>query len=351
MIPMTKITGKILVTITLLILIGTQVMVNETTTNVKANGTLNVVASLSIVADFASQIGEGLFNVSSIVSGTENPHIYEPTPSEIEQVATADLFIRFGLEDLEPWVDAVLSANPTVPVLNLVNPSMERNDPLIDAINPHVWMDPSNVKIMIDKIYDEIILLDPINNETYTTNKQSYNIELDNLLLLINSTSAELQGMKVVVHHPSFMYLFDLLDIVRVGVIEQTEGEEPSPEHIVELVEKIKTENVTLLINQPQLDERQISEIARDTELQIADLTPLLGVPDEEGLVQAQGRILDNYIKMIEYDLEALKNPHDPVIISDVVTFWTLVGVGGAGFITIFIVVVVVRYRKPNEVV
>ncbi len=323
---------------------------NHQISNVQAAEPLSVVASISIVADLASQIGEGLFTVNSIVSGSENPHLYEPTPSEIEAVANADLFVRLNLEDLEPWVDAVLLANPEVPVLNLVNPSMERYDPLIDAVNPHVWMDPSIVKTMIDKIYDEIVVLDPINNATYTTNKDAYKIELDNLLDLINTTKTDFEGMKVVVHHPAFMYLFDLLGIERLGVIEQTEGEEPSPEHIADIIETINSENVSLLINQPQLDERQISEIARDTGLLIADLTPLLGVQDVEGLVIAQGRVIDNYITMIKYNLEALKNPHAPAKISDAVTFWILIGLGSAGFIATFIVVMVVRFRKPTEV-
>ena len=126
---------------------------NGKTIKVKANGTINVVASLSIVADFASQISDGLFLVPSIVSGTENPHIYEPTPSEIELVASAELFIRLGLEDLEPWIDAILLANPTVPVLTLVNESMMRFDPLINANNPHVWLDPNIVKIIVGNIY------------------------------------------------------------------------------------------------------------------------------------------------------------------------------------------------------
>ncbi|HUT81199.1 MAG TPA: metal ABC transporter substrate-binding protein [Candidatus Bathyarchaeia archaeon] len=339
-----------LVIISLLIISFSAPIDRSPISNVQAIDTLNIVASISIVADIATQIGEGLFTVDSIVSGSENPHLYEPTPSEVEAVANADLFIRLNLEDLEPWVDAVLLANPDVPVLNLVNPSMERYDSLIDAYNPHVWMDPTNVKTMVDKIYDEIVVLDPANNATYTTNKDSYTTELDSLLVLINTTKAVFQGMKVVVHHPSFMYLFDLLGIERLGIIEQTEGEEPSPEHIAEIIEIIRTENVTLLINQPQLDERQVSEIARDTGLQIGEPTPLLGVPDVEGLVQAQGRIIDNYITMIEYDLEALKNPHDPAKITDKATFWTLVGLGSAGFIATFIAVIVVRVRKPNEV-
>ncbi|MBN1329080.1 MAG: zinc ABC transporter substrate-binding protein [Candidatus Heimdallarchaeota archaeon] len=319
--------------------------------NVQADNPLNIVASISIVADIATQIGRGLFTVESIVSGSEDPHLYEPSPSEIEAVANADLFIRLNLEGLEPWVEAVLLANPAVPVLNLVNPSMQRYDPLIEAINPHVWMDPSNVKLMVDRIYDEMVLLDPTNSAIYTANRDLYKTELDDLLTLINATKIEFEGLKVVVHHPAFMYLFDLLGIERFGVIEKTEGEEPSPEYIASIVEIIKTENITLLINQPQLDEKQISEIARDTGIQIAELTPLLGVPDVKGLILAQGRIIDNYITMIKYNLEALKNPYDPIKISNIATFWTLVSLGGAGFIATFIVVGIVRFKKPNRVV
>lgn len=309
----------------------------------------NIVASISIVADYASQIGEGIFIVESIVSGIENPHIYEPTPSEIESVATADLFIKLGLNDLEPWVDAVLLANPSVPVLTLVNPSMMRYDPIIEANNPHVWMDPSNVKIMIEKIYDEIIVIDSSNLATYEANKNNYNAELDDLLNLINVTKIDLQGLKVIVHHPSLMYLLDLLNIERIGVIEEHEGEEPSPEHIAEIIADIEANNVTIIINQPQLKEEQVVEIARETGIKIADLTPLLGVPDLEGFVQAQGRIIDSYIKMMEYNLEALKNPHDPPRVGDIATFWTMMSIGCVGIFGTLIVVVVVRTKKRKE--
>jgi len=314
----------------------------------RAATSLNIVASLSIVADFAAQIGKGVFTVTSIVTGAENPHIYEPTPSEIELVANADLFIRFGLADLEPWVDAVLLANPNVKVLTLVTQSMLRYDPLIEALNPHVWMDPSIVKTMVDKIYDEIIVLDPANSATYLSNKEAYFTELDSLIALINATKIFLQNVKVVVHHPSLMYLLDLLGVERIAVIEQHEGEEPSPEHIADVVEKIISENVSMIINQPQLDEKQVAEIARDTGVKIAELTPLLGVPDVEGFVLAQGSIINSYIKMIEYDLIALQNPHEPPKIGDIVSFWLLIALNGATFLGVFVLVVIVRLRKKE---
>ncbi len=348
MISMAKITGKILVTFTLFILCGTLVTVTNTSTTVTANGPLNIVASISIVADFASQIGEGLFSVPSIVTGTENPHIYEPTPSEIELVASADLFIRFGLEDLEPWVDAVLLANPFVPVLTLVNSSLMRFDPLIEADNPHVWLDPNIAKIFVGNIYDEIASLDPSNNATYLSNRDDYFDELDNLLADISIAATEFSGLKVVVHHPAFMYLFDLLGIERVATIEEHEGEEPSAEHIAEVVQAIVAENASIIINQPQLEEEEIIEIARDTGILITELTPLLGIIDENGYVVSNGSLIESYIDMILFNLEALRNPHEPAVANLNWYWWTLVGFGAASFVGTWITVFIVRSKKPS---
>lgn len=348
MISMTKITGKLLVSFTLLIVCGTLVTGTNLSTTVKANGPLNVVASISIVADFASQIGNGLFSVPSIVSGSENPHIYEPTPSEIELVASADLFIKLGLEDLEPWIDAVLMANPFVPVLTLVNSSMMRFDPLIDANNPHVWLDPNIAKIFVGSIYDEIISLDPSNSATYMSNRDDYFDELDNLLADISIAATEFSGLKVVVHHPAFMYLFDLLGVERVATIEEHEGEEPSAEHIAEVVRAIFAENVSIIINQPQLEEEEIIEIARDTGILITELTPLLGIIDENGYVVSNGSLIESYIDMILFNLEALRNPHAPAVANLNWYWWTLVGFGIASFVGTWITVFIVRSKKPS---
>ena len=310
----------------------------EETSLVTNDATINVVASLSIVADIAAQVGEGLFTVESIVSGTEDPHTYEPSPSEIEKVAEADIFIRFGLEGLEPWVQSVLDANPGLNVLNLINSSMIKFDDLIGVNNPHVWMDPNNVKMMVGKISQRVSLLDPINILTYETNRDNYLNELDSLLNRINQTKTIFEGMKVIVHHPSFKYLFDLLGIIRVGAIEEQEGVEPSPEHIQEVISTINSENVSLIVNQPQLEDETVNQIALDTGIQIVDLTPLLGVYE-----------INDYISMIEYNLLALQNPFDPPTTLLPWTTWLLVGIAGGALVSLGIAIIVVRRKNPRN--
>ncbi|MHA1440677.1 MAG: metal ABC transporter substrate-binding protein [Candidatus Heimdallarchaeota archaeon] len=330
---------QVLVTVLITSLLLCYTLQSNKATNVTADEPLQIVASISIVADIASQIGKGIFTVESIVEGNEDPHTYEQSPADIQLVAEADLFIRFGsiVEGLEPWVQSVLDVTG-VNVLELVNETMVRTDPLLGEDNPHVWMDPNNIKTMADYVFNKVALLDPMNIVNYTTNLINYKAEIDALLLRISDARDDFNGTKVVVHHPSFMYLLDLLDIERVGVIEKQEGVEPSPQDIQDLMDSITVNNISFIINQPQLDDKDVNAIARETGIQIVELTPLLGVNN-----------LDDYISMIDYDLLALASPFDPPEKLFDTTTWILTGIGGAIILSLFVTVVVVRRKHEKD--
>lgn len=284
---------------------------NQTTSDLK------VIVSLSMIGDWAQNIAGDLFTVTNIVSGLENPHTYDPLPSEVAAVASADLFIRFGLAGLEPWVDSVLQSSPPANILTLINISIEEYmeyDPIIAKKNPHVWMSPIKAKDMTFKIYKSFAELNPENNVTLFSNLLSYQNNLDNLLNRIDQAKQVFKGTKVVVHHPAFFYFFDLLGLERIGAIEETEGAEPSAAHIAEITQKMRDEKCELIINQPQIDEEKVTALAIDTNAKIAVLTPLLGVEVEESLKSEYGELIDEYIEMFDYNLYKLAHPNTPSV-------------------------------------
>ena len=276
---------------------------------------LKVTVSLSMIGDWAQNIAGELFTITSIVSGLENPHTYDPSPSEIAEVASADLFIRFGLAGLEPWVDSLLQSNPPAKTLTLINTSIEEYmefDPVIGKMNPHVWMSPINAKDMTFKIYEILADLKPESNATLYSNLISYHNSLDNLLNRIDLAKHNFNGTKVVVHHPSFIYFFNLIGLERIGAIEETEGAEPSAAHIAELTTQMLDEKCELIVNQPQLDEEDVEALALDTNAKIAVLTPLLGVQVEDSLKGEYGDSIDEYIEIFDYNLYKLAHPYTP---------------------------------------
>jgi len=262
-------------------------------------GEIKVVASLSVVADWAAEIGKGLFVPAAVVTGGEDPHTFELLPSAIKMILESDLFIIIGLPGLESWIDLEASEYSSLNVLYLATEDMMEVDPITGNANPHLWMDPNLAKIFTQNITDEVILLDIAHQTEYESNRDNYLAELDDLLVSIQETPFNRTiGLKVVVHHPSFLYLLNILGVERMGVIEEHEGSEPSAKHLEEIVETMITENVSIIITQPQIEEKLIIQIARDTNAELAKLTPLLGINN-----------IYTYIDMIEYDILSLLNP------------------------------------------
>ncbi|MHA1200714.1 MAG: metal ABC transporter substrate-binding protein, partial [Candidatus Heimdallarchaeaceae archaeon] len=257
--------------------------------------------------------------------GGEDPHTFQLLGQDQHLIENSDIFIVFGIEGLEPWVDAVLQSAPSINVFYLTNEDVIEIDPVTTDPNPHVWMSPVLVRDFVVNITDEVILLDFEHQTEYENNRDSYLMELDSLIADIQAED-QFNGTKVVVHHPSYMYLLDLLGVIRVGVIEEHEGSEPSAQHIGEVIDTMKEENVSIIITQPQIEEKSIIQIARETEAKLAKLTPLLGIDNDT----------NTYIKMIEYNLVALANPVD-VSSSGWIVASIIAGASFLGVIVVFL--------------
>jgi ABC-type Zn uptake system ZnuABC Zn-binding protein ZnuA len=304
-----------------LLVIGTNNLnTNYTTHNIKSEpipsqSSLNVMTSISIPADLVKNILGVHGTVESIVGGGVDIHTFQgPTAIQKQRMTQADLFVAMGVVDLEPWLeDTLISLGSDAPkVIYLVQQSMMYTDPLINDLNPHVWMDPTNVKIMVSNITTELIDIDSANSASYLANNNTYQAILDVLNSNIegNRTGGYLVGgyqdLKIVVNHPAFFYLFDRLGINQTSVIERFEGQEPSPSYINQIILNMTRDNVRLIVSTPQASQQAVNSIARAASSKIIMATDLLYVTG------INGEYIDTYVKMIEYNLWALANPIDP---------------------------------------
>ena len=274
----------------------------------EANTSLNIVATITIVEDAVKHvIGQ---DVPVVVPGSADPHSYEPKSSEILALENADIIFRMGIEDLEPWwrtewEDAY--------VVDLIDPNMLKIDPLLGFVNPHIWMDPNNMKNFTQEINQTLWTKEPLisNKWIYSNNTLNYLTILDELLDTIQYAKAIYNETKLVVNHPAYFYLFqeNLLNLTRLATIEKGEDQEPSAKEIADVIKIMREEGCHLIVTDPQHRTENVYEIARETQSKIALLSPLLDV-----VVDWNGKrvLISNYTQMIEYDLWALGNPINP---------------------------------------
>ena len=73
--------------------------------------TLKVLATFYPLYDFAQNVGGNKINASILVPETVDVHDFDPTPSDIQNIATADVLIYNGADLEKTWLSSAVSAS------------------------------------------------------------------------------------------------------------------------------------------------------------------------------------------------------------------------------------------------
>jgi len=279
------------------------------TSSIDEEPKLNILTTIAVPYDIVRSITGEHANVESIVDSSTDVHSFEgPTIQKIQNMLDSDVIFSMGVSGAEPWLENIVQDNPDlkeiiIPLGNLTEDGYE--DPLLDnTFNPHIWMNPNVVKKMVNKATTALIELDPIRTTEFSANNITYQEKLTNLLINIESNkTAYFDRLKVVVSHPAYYYLFDLLGIERLATIEDHSGGEPGQSTIVDIINLMKEENCTLIVTSPQHSDEDALEIARSAGAKIAEMSAIPGIFENFQVI--------DYISMIEYCMDALRNPVD----------------------------------------
>jgi len=165
----------------------------------QAQDKLNIVTTTTNLKSIAEAVGGEHVNVSSIASGSEDPHFIEAKPSYMLRAKNADLWIRVGL-DLEIGYERLIlegSRNPRIHigspghldasagVVPLEVPTQKVSRSMGDVHplgNPHYWLDPYNGRIIARNICQRLKQLDPVHADDYERNLASFLLKLDNAM-------------------------------------------------------------------------------------------------------------------------------------------------------------------------
>ena len=272
---------------------------------------IRVVATFPDLADITRQIGKELVNVDSLATGVEDPHGVPMKPSFVPRLNRADVLVLTGLDDEHSWLPALLevAANPKiligrpgyidcsvgVPVLEAPTVMSRSEGDLHPKGNPHFMLDPVSAKIAARNIAVGLSRNFPQHQQVFDKNLKAYVAELDSWIARWEKLAAPLRGIKYVDYHPQWIYFADRFGMKRIGSVELKPGIEPTPNHIVELVQTIKQEKPQLLLYGAQ-NPRLPQQISAETGIKVLRLYSNAGAQPET----------DSYIKWIDYTVRTL---------------------------------------------
>lgn len=278
---------------------------------------IRVVATFPDLADITRQIGKGLVQVESLATGVEDPHSVPVRPSFVPRLNRADLLVATGLDNEHSWLPALLEVanNPRilegraghidasvgVPVLELPARLDRADGELHPRGNPHYMLDPLAGKIAARNIAAGLSRNFPQHQQAFDANLKAYNTELDDWIGRWMKLAAPLRGVKYVDYHPQWVYFAARFGMTRTGSIEFKPGIEPTPNHLVQLVQRIRQEKPQVLLYGAQ-NPRLPQQIAKETGIKVLRLYSNAGGRPET----------DAYIKWIDHTVRILVQAVNP---------------------------------------
>lgn len=218
---------------------------------------LRIVASTSVLGDIVSQIVGDEATVEVVMGAGTDPHDFEVSARQAEDIATADLVIAFGLGLEESLLDVIASQAPESlllgPELDPIpftghdaHDDEEEHESDSEALDPHVWLDPVRMVTAVQLISDRIGELDT--SIDVEARADAYIEQLEQLDQEIRQTldSIPSDQRKLVTSHDALEYFAQRYDFEVVGVIV-TGGStlaEPSAADLAALVDAIEEAGV-----------------------------------------------------------------------------------------------------------
>ena len=234
------------------------------------------IISVAIVPEieFVKAVAGDDFEIVTMIPPGASPENYEPTPLEKEKFEESKVYFSMGVPTEENNILPNLSENTKLVKLDEeVRKYYEDLTFENGGRDPHIWLSPKRVEVMVLKIADTLSELKPENSQKYEENANKYIEELKNVSLEINDILANKENKKFVVYHPAFAYLADEFGLEMYALEE--EGKEPTAQSLQEKIDLAKAEGIKYIFYQAEIDSTQAKAYAEEIGGQTMMLSPL----------------------------------------------------------------------------
>ena len=260
---------------------------------------ITVLASFYPLYDFTRNIGGDRINVELLVQDGAEPHDWDPSIRDINDMQEADMIIINGL-GFEGWVDNFSEINIDTKMVDasegivaLDAGSDEHGDEehgKHSSTDPHVWLNPVLVKSQVMTISNALQEIDPENSEYYKDNTASYLERLDGLDGQIRDQLSSCSA-DFIVYHNAFSYFADEYGLRQHAVNPSIDphSSEPTPKGIQNIIELAKDLGIDVIFAEEGIDQRTPEVIAKEIGGRVLILSPMeIGGEDSDYVLRME---------------------------------------------------------------
>ena len=253
---------------------------------------LKVAASFFPLYEFAKNVGGDKAEVYSFLPIGNEPHSWEPSIQQIEELKGTQLFIYNGA-GMEAYISKFMSsgefpnmtfAKATEGITLLKADSAEDDKEILaqGGMDPHVWNDPVLAEQEVTNIKNAMKKVDPTNAQYYESNANAY---IAKLVVLDNSIKSGLSNCKkntFVSFHNAFNYFSSRYGVHDVWITGIAPEVDVPPQDIQKVIQIAKDKDVKVIFSEDLVDPRLANTLANEVGAQVLVLSPLEGINQTE---------------------------------------------------------------------
>lgn len=267
-------------------------------------GTVNAVASFSVLGDIVQQVGGEHVKVTSLIGPGSDPHTFSPTPQDSITLNKADVVFVSGL-GLEGWTDRLVSASGYKGDVITASEGIQTRSMIDDGekmVDPHAWNSMANGVTYATNVMNALIKADPEDADYFKQHGEAYIKQLNELNTWAIDTFKAIpkEKRKVLTSHDAFGYFGAEYGVEFMAPQGFSTESEASSQHVAGLINQIKAEKVSTYFMEDQTDPRLVKQVAAATGAKVGgELYP-------EALSQSD--VANTYVKAFKHNVTVMAN-------------------------------------------
>ena len=237
----------------------------------------DIVATTLPVYTFSERLCNGTgIQIGQLV--TENVsclHDYTLKVSQMRMLEHADAIVISGagledfLDDALHSVREIIDSSSGLVLLENAHEEHEHHGGHTHEEDPHIWLSPSNAKVMAINICEGLCNLYPMHTQIFQNNLATLLVDLDALQEYGNNALGTLSSRELITFHDGFSYLAESFDLAILESVEEESGSEASAKRLISLINLVREHNVIAVFAETNGSASAAGIIAAETEIPI----------------------------------------------------------------------------------
>ncbi len=230
-----------------------------------------VGATVGMIADIVEKVAGDKAQVTSIIGSGVDPHLFNPTRSDVAVLMRSDIIFYNGLlleGQMSDILVKVARKRPVFAVTEELKESYLIHDDETNHFDPHVWMDVQGWMKAVEVVRDALASFDPKHANDYEDNCTAYLEQLEKLDAYAREAISSIpkEQRVMITAHDAFSYLGRAYGIEVMGIQGLSTESEAGLKDINRIVSELVERKIPAVFVETSVSDKNVKALIEGAE-------------------------------------------------------------------------------------